>query len=207
MSSRWISRKRCSDSPRSRVVRSKPMPQLYRCARARRPLSCSSTCSCFRPRPHAFWPMTACCLGQHEWRGDAHLPPTCGCVERVARYVGRHNLPGRLGNLAHGTPGQRVRRTTGPRSVPSPAVRNVGRCGGRGGGLAGRAGFAGQLVSWATMAALSIHTCSRQMRPSRKSKTWRMRKVIRRLFPGMPRISPVTVPVIDCSRIIESPEK
>ncbi len=68
-------------------------------------------------------------------------------------------------------------------------------------------GFAVQLVSWATMAALSIHTCSRLMRPSRKSKTCRMRKVIRRPLPGNPRNSPVTVPVIDCSRIIESPEK
>jgi Methyltransferase domain len=63
-----------------RVVRSNPMPQLYRCAPVRRPLSRSSTCSCFRPRSRAFWRTTACCCGSARMarrRPSTSRPRTC----------------------------------------------------------------------------------------------------------------------------------
>jgi hypothetical protein len=54
------------------------------------------------------------------------------------------------------------------------------------------------------MAPVSSHTCSREMRSSLNSNTWKIPKVTRRPLPGMPNISPITLPVMDCSRNIVS---
>jgi hypothetical protein len=93
----------------------------------------------------------------------------------------------------------------GPRQRELTLLMGVPRTPWRGRAACGRPAQAAA-VSCAAIDAPSSHTFSREILPSLNSKTCSMRKVIRRLLPGMPRKAPVTTAVMRSSTVAASSE-